>query len=178
MPDPIRTPNRWSTFEMSRQTEEDYACALHCIVSAAASLRRQALADLAAGLLERLSARESKEFARRMQDGPGLGPKRVRMLTCEAGLSMWRPRKQHLEQFETPGLWIAMVRDTFPVGGTASVEPFDHYVLVLEYLRDDEFLLIADPHPSRPNVYRLRDTIFEQAWDGCSRSRWSARLSE
>jgi hypothetical protein len=115
-----------------------------------------------------------------MKDGPGLVEKELRKLADAAGLVMRRPHKQDLTQFDEGGLWIAMVRYTFPAGGTALAEPFNHYVLVLSHLRDEGALVIADPHPSRPPLYCLSDASFEKAWDECAQNRhrrkWSARF--
>jgi hypothetical protein len=178
-----RVPERWRSFHVSRQSSEDYACGLHCILSATNWLLRSAPGVQGSQLLGLLSSRESRNIEQRMQDGPGLESSHVRMLAHAAGLSVYQPRMQHLGQFSVGDLWMLMVRYTFPSpSGPAQSAPDNHYILVLDYLADAGLLVIADPHAARPALYCLGGADLVRAWKWCSKSRgrrllWGARLS-
>ena len=159
----VAVPPRWSKLRVSQQGEDDYACGLHCIVTAARYLGsiqlgagpRRLLGALAPGDATRIDARLA---------AVGLFEKDVRALAAAVGLGVYRPNMHDAGQFKEPGwLWMAFVLMRFAApDGSESNER--HYVLVLDYLADHRALVVADPHPWNPPVYCVALQEFESAW--------------
>jgi hypothetical protein len=170
----------WKNFLIKKQGEQDYACGLYCIVSAATHLGT--VVDDGSGVgsvLGNLSAPISKRVMT-----VGVGDHGVRKLADAAGLAVWRPLRPGVDDLawrdvglEHGSLWMVLIRTKFddPKRIVKSYED-NHYVLVLDVARAN--VVVADPHPWKPAVHAVSKVAFERWWDaarGPSR-RWAGCL--
>lgn len=175
-------PARWRSFEITKQGD-DYSCGLHCIAAAARHLDGvPARRDPVREVLKALSQRTRAGVERKVATPNGLSERDLRSLAGAAGLGLYRPNGQGLDQFKESGwMWIALVRFTFtePAGRRDSYEA-PHYVLVLDHDVDRGDLVLADPHPWKPNVYTMGLATFDVAWRSARRGRapWAACVSK
>lgn len=171
----VAVPHRWLSLRVSKQGDDDYACGLHCIVTAARQLG-------AAGgtkpslILKKLTTPDESRIKERLPT-IGLFEKDLRALAVAAGLGLYRPNTHDASQFQQPGwLWMAfaLVKFTAPTGAESDE---GHYLLVLDHLADEGVLVIADPHPWNPSVYCVGLDDFESAWRvSKAKSPWAAAL--
>jgi hypothetical protein len=159
-------PAKWSSLYVCRDDPEDPAPAFSCIVTAGVLLG-QLVPDeqVALRLLDRLPV---------AIDFDGDHDRQVRAIAKAAGLSTYRPHFRPMEPEpklpwdEDPpddeNVWIVryMARFTSPKGtGRRSFEAV-HFGLVLAVQRGG--LVIADPHPWRPQVSVVKTTKLVEAW--------------
>jgi hypothetical protein len=163
---------------VAKQRDRDYACGLFAVTTAAHQLGALERRHGATTLLERLDPVARARIEARLSHG-GLLEKDVRALAAAAGLYAYRPNTHDAAQFRQPGwLWMArvLVRFTDPASGASYVEK--HYVLVLDHLRAEGSLVVADPHPWNPPVYCVDEATFEASWRGSKTKGppWAAAL--
>ena len=173
----VAIPLRWRRLPVSKQGDDDYACGLHCIVTAARHLNAISSRSGPQRILKALARPHASRIQARLP-AVGLFEKDIRVLAAAAGLAVYRPNGQEVAQFTVPGwTWMAfvLVRFTAPTG-TTSVER--HYVLVLDLLADDGAVVVADPHPWNPSVYCVALDDFESAWRAARAKKgpWAAVL--
>ncbi len=161
----VAVPPRWGALRarVSQQGEDDYACGLHCIVTAARHLGAIPGTAGPQRFLTALAPRDATRIEARLP-AVGLFERDIRALAAAAGLGVYRPNTHDAGQFKEPGwLWIAFVlmRFTAPNGSESDER---HYLLVLDYLAGDRALVVADPHPWNPRVYCVAFQEFESAW--------------
>jgi hypothetical protein len=98
----VGVPTRWRRLRVSKQGDDDYACGLHCVVTAA---RHAGTIPRKAGprrLLSTLEPRDAARIKARVRDA-GLFEQDVRALAKAAGLAVYRPNTHEVEQFKEPG---------------------------------------------------------------------------
>lgn len=184
----VPVPARWRTLRVSKQGDDDSACGLHCLTTAARHLGTIKAAEGACRILRKLNPQDRERIWSRLC-ARGLFEKDLRILAAAAGLAVYRPKKQDVAQFkdaqfkeEPDQLWMALVKVPFTdPNGDASTSEDDasedwHYVLVLEHLADEGVLVLADPHPWKPSVYCMRFDDFESAWRAAKDPPWAALL--
>lgn len=160
-------PEAWRSFAMSKQSEDDYACGLHCVLAAARHHRTHAR-TLSPRTLTRMVGSPARERIEARLPSVGLFDRDIRALCDAAQLDVWRPRDQRVEQFMEPGwIWMAFTRVLFARDESVYVER--HYVLVLEHLADAGAFVVADPHPWNADVYCVDVDRFAAAWSSTKR---------
>lgn len=181
-------PTRWSSFRVQRQGEQDYACALYCVVSAAIHIGT--IKNDGGGVARTINAvglERSGAFSRALFTS-GVTEKAVRQLAGAAGLQLWRPNKKgegpglddlgsRLDEPENETLWMVLLRVGFADPATGEIIPCLHYVLVLDVT--PKGVVVADPHPARKPLYVMPKKEFLSAWDaarGPHRPRWAGCL--
>jgi len=173
----VAVPLRWRRLPVSKQGDDDYACGLHCIVTAAPHLG----ASPGRRGPQRILKAPTPPHAIRIQarlPAVGLSEKDIRALAAATGIALYRPNTHEVAQFTEPGgIWMAfvLVRFTAP---TRAQSDERHYVLVLDHLADDGVLVVADPHPWNPSVYCVALDDFESAWRAAKAKGppWAAAL--
>lgn len=159
----VTVPRRWRSLRVSKQGDDDYACGLHCIVTAARHLGAAGGTANPRRILKALASPHRSRIQARLPT-IGLFEKDIRTLATAAGLSVYRPNTHDASQFQEPGwLWmaVALVKFTALPGAERDER---HYVLVLDHLADEGVLVIADPHPWNPPVYCVGLDDFASAW--------------
>lgn len=157
-------PSRWRSLRVSRQGENDYACGLHCIVTAARHLGVRGAVQ-PSRILKALAPPHVSRIQARLPT-VGLLEKDIRALASTAGLGVYRPNTHKVSQFkvqEPDWLWMALVLVKFTPPSGAEYDA-GHYVLVLDHVAENGALVLADPHPSNPPVYCVALEDFESAW--------------
>lgn len=177
---------RWkSRIIVSKQGLDDYACGLHCIATAA----------LALGTLNNFGAADEgvSQFIENNSEhvrcnGPvcsrGLVEPALSTVIEHAHLTPHQLDPQgerQLTKRDSNSLWMILVSMTLtdPQNAKALKQPYNHYVLILEYISDGELFVVADPHPWNPDVYCVHYDELINAWTGQydSANKWAARLS-
>ena len=171
-------PPALQQMRVAKQGDNDYACGLFALVTAA---RKLGTTSARAGVTTILGGLEGTARARIEARLPkiGLFEKDLRALADAAGLAVYRPNTHDAAQFREPGwLWMALVlvRFTSPNGEETYVQK--HYVLVVEHLPTAGALVVADPHPWNPPVYCVGEHEFEVAWRAAKTKGppWAAAL--
>ena len=173
-------------FTIKKQGELDYACSLYCVLSAAIHLGAVPRNYGAANILAHRKV--PRDLPRRLLTN-GATESELRCLAVAAKLGMCRANLPTLDTLrdgalEHHHLWIVRVWMTFEAaeggdqrGGDAVTTGTnldeEHYVLVLDVTPD--YVVVADPHPSHEDIYRMTIPGFERAWIRRGR-RWAASL--
>jgi hypothetical protein len=140
------------------------ACGLHTITNAARHLGSLPPNGSARRVLDALSQRDRKRVEAQLRT-QGLIEKDIRALANAAGLGVYRWNGVSLGQLKkAEGPWVAFVRVRFFARASSEEVEDDHYVLVLEYIRDSDEFVLADPHPWNPGLYFVRARDFDAAW--------------
>lgn len=159
----VAVPPPWRSLRVSKQDDDDYACGLHCIATAARHFGTIAGAAGARRILKALAPPHASRVQARLP-AIGLFEKDLRALAAAARLAVYRPNTHDVSQFQEPGwLWMAfvLVKFTAPNGAESDER---HYVLVLDHVAAEGVFVVADPHPWNPPVYCVGVGAFESAW--------------
>jgi predicted double-glycine peptidase len=153
---------RFKSFTIRKQGEQDYACGLYCVVTAATYL---GALDDDGNSVARVLAQVDTNISNYLWTS-GVSEKGVRKLAVAAKLGVWRPKKVTLENLasnEGEHIWMALVRMEFD-DPKHVVERYDdlHYVLVLEVT--DTHVVVADPHPWHEDISVMQVSTFGAIW--------------
>jgi hypothetical protein len=191
----LPVPDRWLSFPGKKQDENDNGGAVLCLAAAAVYLDLVYEDITAAALLSSVRPRVLRRSISRRQHTTGmLLPQDLAALAVAGRMSLHAPTHPSVQQFLQQGqLWIVLVRQRFinPIAKSCAFKDKasrqgparrsvvrNHYLLVLDYLRGHDALVVFDPHPWNRLVYCVRLEMFERAWRAARRMQfpWSAAL--
>jgi hypothetical protein len=161
---------------VSKQGDDDYACGLFAVLTAAQHLGALDRRSGPAALLRKLPPAARARIEAQLPE-VGLFEKDIRAVADAAGLAIYRPNTHDALQFRQPHwLWLAFVLVTFR-SPTDETSIDRHYVLVLDYLSEHDAFVVADPHPWNPSVYCVQTAEFESAWHAAKKAPpWAASI--
>lgn len=161
---PKKAPKKWKDFPMWKQGELTPECGPYCVLALACRIR-----NLDVWEEEDFPVRSIVTKGRSKADtSRGTGTGTLRRLLRHARLA-GRLCKEVEKLVDGGALGIVLVRWRLPtpkVGKTGRPSSWDpekgHYVVVLEVLKHD--VVVADPYPGLPPVYRVEKNVFKDAW--------------